>query len=146
MTTTDTPALISYDLPSEIEAEIQNYEAHVRRFQRDEIAPLDFRIFRLQHGIYGQRQPDVHMVRVKIAYGGLNSEQLEILAEIAERYAPRQMGHITTRARPPDALREVDGHPHSDAHAGIGGPDHTGSVWQHGAQRHRRSSLRCRGG
>ncbi len=97
MTTIQTRPQTDFNLPDDIEAEIQNFEQQVRRFRRDEIDPLEFRLFRLQHGIYGQRQADVHMVRVKIPYGGLNSEQVETLAEIAERYAPRQVGHLTTR-------------------------------------------------
>ena len=95
--TTEAASPATFDLPPDIETEIQTYEAHVRRFQRDEIDPLEFRLFRLQHGIYGQRQADVQMVRVKIPYGGLNGAQLETLADIAERFAPRQVGHLTTR-------------------------------------------------
>ena len=97
MTTVEIDPRTDFDLPEEIEAEIRDYEAHVRRFQRDEIDPLEFRLFRLQHGIYGQRQADVHMVRVKIPYGGLRADQVEMLATTAERYAPRQVGHLTTR-------------------------------------------------
>ena len=97
MTTAQLDPTTDFDLPDEIEAEIQNYEAHVRRFQRDEIDPLEFRLFRLQHGIYGQRQPDVHMIRVKIPYGGLDAEQVDMLADIIDRYAPRRVGHLTTR-------------------------------------------------
>ena len=97
MTTIQIDKSTDVNLPDEIEAEIQNYEAQVRRFQRDEIDPLEFRLFRLQHGIYGQRQPDVHMVRVKIPYGGLTADQVDMLAEIADRYAPRRVGHLTTR-------------------------------------------------
>src|SRR5574337_1252021 len=52
--------------------------------------------FHLQHGVYGQRQEGVHMVRVKIPWGGLTARQLECLAELAEA-APRGVGHITTR-------------------------------------------------
>ena len=97
MTTIQIDKTTDFDLPDELEAEIQDYESHVRRFQRDEIDPLEFRLFRLQNGIYGQRQPDVHMVRVKIPYGGLSAEQVDMLAEIADRFAPRRLGHLTTR-------------------------------------------------
>jgi sulfite reductase beta subunit-like hemoprotein len=46
--------------------------------------------------VYGQRHEGVHMVRVKIPWGGLATRQLERLAELAEA-APRGVGHITTR-------------------------------------------------
>jgi len=76
--------------------EIDTFDEFVRRFLRGEIDPDEFRRFRLQNGIYGQRQGGEHMVRVKIPWGGLTAEQLEVLASIAGE-TPRGMGHITTR-------------------------------------------------
>ncbi len=58
--------------------------------------PDQWRAFRLVRGLYGQRQEDLHMIRVKIPQGMLTGEQLEALAEVAERYS-RGFGHITTR-------------------------------------------------
>ena len=56
-----------------------------------------FRVFRLNNGIYGQRQGGTNqMVRVKFPYGSATPEQLEMMAFIAERYS-RGWGHITTR-------------------------------------------------
>jgi sulfite reductase (ferredoxin) len=56
-----------------------------------------FRVFRLNNGIYGQRQGGHNqMVRVKFPYGSVNAEQLERLADISERYS-RGWGHLTTR-------------------------------------------------
>src|SRR5207244_3423641 len=56
-----------------------------------------FRIFRLNNGIYGQRQQGHNqMVRVKVPYGSLQPEQLEMLAHVADTYS-RGWGHITTR-------------------------------------------------
>ena len=48
-------------------------------------------------GIYGQRQSDVQMVRVKIPFGGLTSDQLDTLGRIARDYTPLDKGHVTTR-------------------------------------------------
>ncbi|TML30261.1 MAG: nitrite/sulfite reductase, partial [Actinobacteria bacterium] len=53
--------------------------------------------FRLKQGIYGQRQADVQMIRVKLPFGGINPEQLEAFADATELYAPLNKGHITTR-------------------------------------------------
>jgi hypothetical protein len=40
-----------------------------------------FRVFRLNNGIYGQRQGGHNqMVRIKFPYGVVNAEQLELLA------------------------------------------------------------------
>ncbi len=76
--------------------EIDTFDVFVRRFWRGEITPDEFKRFRLQHGVYGQRQAGFHMVRVKIPWGGLTARQLGRLAELAED-SPRGVGHITTR-------------------------------------------------
>lgn len=76
--------------------EIDTFDIFVRRFWRGEITPDEFKRFRLQHGVYGQRQEGVHMVRVKIPWGGLTARQVERLAELAEE-SPPGVGHITTR-------------------------------------------------
>ena len=54
--------------------------------------------FRLKQGVYGQRQPDVQMVRVKLPFGGVTPEQMDAFAE-RRRAATRRSnkGHITTR-------------------------------------------------
>lgn len=78
------------------EAELDTFDRFVRDFWAGRLGPDDFKRFRLQHGVYGQRQPDVQMVRVKIPWGGLTAAQLERLADIADR-APLGVGHVTTR-------------------------------------------------
>ena len=78
------------------EREIDTFDLFVKRFWRGEITPDEFKRFRLQHGVYGQRQEGLHMVRVKIPWGGLTARQVERLAELAEE-GPRGVGHITTR-------------------------------------------------
>ena len=57
----------------------------------------DFIKFRLKQGVYGQRQPDVQMVRVKLPMGGVTPEQLDAFAEVIDKYVPLRKGHITTR-------------------------------------------------
>src|SRR3954467_6617058 len=53
--------------------------------------------FRLKQGVYGQRQPDRQMMRIKLPLGGVTPEQMEAFARFAEEYAPLVKGHITTR-------------------------------------------------
>jgi len=53
--------------------------------------------FRLKQGVYGQRQPNVQMIRVKLPFGGVSPEQMDAFAEVAERFTPLAKGHITTR-------------------------------------------------
>jgi sulfite reductase beta subunit-like hemoprotein len=81
-----------------VEAEIQRFEREIALVESGQSAPEDFQRFRLENGIYGIRgEPALHMIRVKISYGNLTSEQVEVLAEIAEKYTPNKIGHVTTR-------------------------------------------------
>ncbi len=76
--------------------EIDTFDQFVQDFWAGRVNPDDFKRFRLQNGIYGQRQQDVQMLRVKIPWGGLTAAQLDRLADIAEK-TPRRVGHVTTR-------------------------------------------------
>jgi sulfite reductase (ferredoxin) len=66
------------------------------RFERGEVSPEAFRAFRLTRGVYGQRQDNEQMLRVKIPAGLLGPEQLEALADVADRFG-HGVGHVTTR-------------------------------------------------
>ena len=84
-------------LSFESEADITEFAMVLGRYERGEITPDQWRAFRLTRGTYGQRQStDSQMLRVKIPQGILNSEQLEALADVGEKYS-RGFGHITTR-------------------------------------------------
>src|SRR5215203_1504860 len=98
-------------------ADIAKFEAQLSRYLAGELEEDIFRVFRLNNGIYGQRQGGHHqMVRVKVPYGSLTPEQLDVLAYVAEEYS-RGWGHITTRQniqfhfveleRVPGLLREL---------------------------------------
>jgi len=83
-------------IPPEIASEIGNFQETVRKFRAGEVAQDTFQRFRLQHGVYGQRQEGVQMIRIKIPLGMLNSEQIEAVADLAETYAGKN-AHVTTR-------------------------------------------------
>lgn len=79
------------------EADIDEFARVLGAFERGEITPDQWRVFRLVRGTYGQRQTDdAQMIRVKIPQGVLAADQLYALADVAERYS-RGFGHITTR-------------------------------------------------
>ncbi|MYC28994.1 MAG: nitrite/sulfite reductase [Chloroflexi bacterium] len=80
-----------------MESEVQRFEAESARYQSGEQDNLQFTPFRLRQGVYGQRQADVQMIRVKIPGGILTADALDALGDITERYAPLNKGHITTR-------------------------------------------------
>lgn len=54
----------------EILDEIESFESEVQRLGAGEVSADLFRPFRLQHGIYGQRQPGVQMFRINIPSEG----------------------------------------------------------------------------
>jgi sulfite reductase (NADPH) hemoprotein beta-component len=79
------------------EADIDEFAQVLGQFERGEITPEQWRVFRLVRGTYGQRQADdAQMIRVKIPQGVLSAEQLHALADVAECHS-RGFGHITTR-------------------------------------------------
>lgn len=80
-----------------LEEEFDDFETEATAYldgQRDE---AKFIGFRLKQGVYGQRQPERQMIRVKLPFGGVNADQLDAFAEVAERFSPLRKGHITTR-------------------------------------------------
>ena len=91
--TTDPPKGVIEILPGELD----DFEKEVKRFQAGEWNENDFLAFRLRQGVYGQRQPDVHMIRVKIPFGGLTADQLDVLGDVSEEFVPLKKGHATTR-------------------------------------------------
>ena len=57
-----------------LDDEIDNFEEEVLQHRSDGGDGTDHFIpFRLSHGIYGQRQENTQMVRVKLPYGGVHS-------------------------------------------------------------------------
>jgi len=89
-------AIQTQPIPPAILEEIETFEKEATRMLSGEIVGDLFKPFRLQYGIYGQRQPGVQMVRIKIPFGGLTANQLRRVAELADRYTTG-VGHVTTR-------------------------------------------------
>ncbi|MEX2253588.1 MAG: nitrite/sulfite reductase [Thermoleophilaceae bacterium] len=80
-----------------IEREFDDFDTEAAKFMRGEMPEDQFIGFRLKQGVYGQRQPDVQMIRVKLPIGGATPEQMDAFASVIEKYAPLGRGHITTR-------------------------------------------------
>ena len=80
-----------------LEREFDDFDTEAGRYLGGDIEELDFIGFRLKQGVYGQRQADVQMIRVKLPFGGVSPEQMESFADVVEKYAPLNKGHITTR-------------------------------------------------
>lgn len=80
-----------------LQKELEDFTTEAHRFLKGEWEEAQFIGFRLKQGVYGQRQPNVQMIRVKLPFGGVTPEQMDAFAEVAERFAPLRKGHITTR-------------------------------------------------
>src|SRR3982750_4148541 len=79
-----------------VREEIEIFRDRAEKVLAGEITDDDFRPFRLKHGIYGQRQPGVQMVRCKIPGGLLTAKQVGQLARIADEFGGGR-SHLTTR-------------------------------------------------
>ncbi len=80
-----------------LEQEFDDFDTESTRYLDGKLEETDFIKFRLKQGVYGQRQPDVQMVRVKLPMGGITPEQLDAFADGIDAYVPLRKGHITTR-------------------------------------------------
>lgn len=76
--------------------EIIELEKKIRQFQEGKIHDDKFRSLRLARGIYGQRQPGVQMVRIKLPFGKVTFKQLLKISDVSDEYAIRNL-HLTTR-------------------------------------------------
>jgi sulfite reductase (ferredoxin) len=96
----ENPELIE-DVPGHVipilSKEFDDFDTESTRYLEGQLQEDEFIKFRLKQGVYGQRQPDVQMIRVKLPMGGVNADQLEAFAEVIDRYVPLRKGHITTR-------------------------------------------------
>ncbi len=101
----------------DLEGDIARFEAVLADYLSGRMEEEAFRIFRLNNGVYGQRQGGhAQMVRVKAPYGSIDAAQLGMLGQVAERYS-RGWGHLTTRQnvqfhfveleRVPELLRDL---------------------------------------
>src|SRR5688572_17057755 len=77
--------------------EFDDFDNEAEKFLAGGTEETEFIGFRLKQGVYGQRQPDVQMIRVKLPFGGVSPEQMDAFASVVEKYAPLKKGHITTR-------------------------------------------------
>ncbi len=112
-------------MPEDLAEEIDIFEGQMELRRKGKIEDRVFAETRLRRGVYGQRYDNGHrhdgvasreltfpagdltkgpetlwdapgMVRIKVPYGGITPEQLEVIAELAEEYSDNIL-HITTR-------------------------------------------------
>ena len=121
---------MTVDIETEALQEIEELRGNIQRFRAGELPLDEFRPRRTLYGVYGQRQQERYMVRVRIPQGRLSPDQLDTCANVAVRFAPG-FAHITTRQDMeyhfllledvPPLLREL-------ANVGIGTRDAGGNI------------------
>ena len=79
-----------------VEKDIVELEAKIRQFKEGKLDEEKFRSLRLARGVYGQRQPGVQMIRIKLPYGKVSSKQLKRICDVSDEYSTGRL-HITTR-------------------------------------------------
>ena len=89
--------MLQREIDPDIRADIEKFEVQLARYLAGDLEEDAFRVFRLNNGVYGQRQGGHNqMLRVKAPYGSVTPEQLDMFAHVAETYS-RGWGHLTTR-------------------------------------------------
>ena len=79
-----------------VQKDIVDLEKKIREFHDGKIHDEKFRSLRLARGIYGQRQPGVQMIRIKLPFGKVSFKQFLRIADISDEYASSNL-HLTTR-------------------------------------------------
>ncbi|MFB0909572.1 MAG: HEPN domain-containing protein [Flavobacterium sp.] len=79
-----------------VQKEIVDLERKIALFKEGKIDDERFRSLRLARGVYGQRQEGVQMIRIKLPFGKVTSEQLERITKVSDEYSTGRL-HITTR-------------------------------------------------
>ncbi len=83
----------SYD-QAMVDARVEEFRDQARRRLEGKLTEDQFKPLRLMNGLYLQLH--AYMLRVAIPYGTLDARQMEMLADIADKY-DRGYGHFTTR-------------------------------------------------
>ena len=79
-----------------VEKDIIDLERKILAFREGKIHEEKFRSLRLARGVYGQRQPGVQMVRIKLPFGKITFKQLLRIADVSDEYGSGNL-HLTTR-------------------------------------------------
>ncbi|MFL1897135.1 HEPN domain-containing protein [Aquimarina sp. 2-A2] len=79
-----------------VEKDILELANKIELFKNGKVDEEKFRSLRLARGVYGQRQEGVQMIRIKLPYGKVTSNQLRRISEVSDEYSRGRL-HITTR-------------------------------------------------
>jgi len=81
---------------SVVEKDIFELGEKITAFKDGKISDDKFRALRLARGVYGQRQQGVQMIRIKLPFGKVTTQQLRRISQVSDDYSTGHL-HITTR-------------------------------------------------
>ena len=79
-----------------VQKDIIDLEKKIALFRDGKIDDERFRSLRLARGVYGQRQEGVQMIRIKLPFCKVTSQQLHRICKVSDEYSTGRL-HITTR-------------------------------------------------
>ena len=88
--------IISEKVTAVAKRDIVDLNNKINAFNSGETPEEAFRKFRLTRGVYGQRQPGVQMIRIKLPFGRITADQLVRIADTSDKFATGNL-HATTR-------------------------------------------------
>eukprot|EP01026_Neomeris_dumetosa_P083838 TRINITY_DN97703_c0_g1_i1.p2 TRINITY_DN97703_c0_g1~~TRINITY_DN97703_c0_g1_i1.p2 ORF type:complete len:171 (-),score=8.36 TRINITY_DN97703_c0_g1_i1:5-517(-) len=71
----------------------------IELFHNGKIDEEKFRSLRLARGVYGQRQEGVQMIRIKLPYGKVKSNQLHRICEVSDEYSRGRLQKIKQKKK-----------------------------------------------
>lgn len=87
---------VNPNIDPKAQRDILELDEKIKKFRAGKIADERFRAFRLARGVYGQRQPGVQMIRIKLPYGKVTADQLLKISDVSDKYSTGHL-HLTTR-------------------------------------------------
>lgn len=88
--------LVNHSTKALVEKDIIDLDKKIREFRDGTLHEEKFRSLRLARGVYGQRQQGVQMIRIKLPFGKVSTNQLLRIAAISDTYSNGNL-HLTTR-------------------------------------------------
>jgi len=79
-----------------VQRDILDLNRRILLFREGKLNEESFRSLRLARGVYGQRQPGVQMIRIKVPMGLLTFDQFRAILNVCDEYSTGKY-HITTR-------------------------------------------------
>lgn len=88
--------LTQYHTKTIVDKDVLELGAKIQAFKEGSLHEDKFKALRLARGVYGQRQQGVQMIRIKLPFGKVTSQQLRRICDVSEEYSTGRL-HITTR-------------------------------------------------